>query len=217
MNQEITLKDILNPSKEFYEKTNRLSTINLLVKSSRKLSGFNLKTGSYEKSEYNEINFKEGIFLPFQFTGLINYLILLEQLGSAFKPKNTNSFKKTNGIYRSLKYYSDLDDYSINCIINLRNSLVHKFSLSTETKKDNFHFILSSDRNINIVKKPILDWDGNYSNKNPNTYVTIFQIDLIFLIESIYSKILGNLENDNLELTLDKGMDELISRFTIIY
>lgn len=216
MNQEITLKDIIDPDIGFHKRTNRLSTINLLLKSSRKLSGFNIKSGVYEKNEYNEINFKEGTFLPFQFTGLISYLILLEQIGSAFKPKNVNNIDKTNGIYRSLKYYSNLDSDSITCILNLRNSLVHKFGLSTENKKDNFHYILSSERNRKIIKKPDTKWDGDYSNKQPETYVTIYQIDLIILIESIYSKILEDLHNDNLELILDKGMAELVSRYTII-
>lgn len=182
MNEEITLKDIIDPDISFHERTNRLSTINLLLKSSRKLSGFNIKNGIYEKNEYNELNFKEGTYLPFQFTGLISYLILLEQIGSAFKPINANNIEKTNGIYRSLKYYSNLDSYSIICIINLRNSLVHRFSLSTETKKDNFHFILSLERNKKIIKKPTTKWDGDYSNKQPETYVTIYQIDLICLI-----------------------------------
>lgn len=72
--------------------------------------------------------------MPFQFTGLINYLILLEQFGSIFIPKNQVKIKEKNGIFCSLKYYSKLSDEQINAIKSLRNSLTHKFGLATEKK-----------------------------------------------------------------------------------
>jgi hypothetical protein len=64
----------------------RFSTLILLLKSSRSLSGRNMRTGVYvyEKNEINEQNFADGTYLSFQFSGLISYLILLELIGSIF-------------------------------------------------------------------------------------------------------------------------------------
>jgi hypothetical protein len=211
-------KKLLDIKQPMSEKPNRFSTIVLLIKSARKLFGCDLETGTYKMSELNEENFINGTYQSFQFTGLINYLILLEQLGSIFKPKDQIKLIQTNGIFCSLKYYSNLSDDKIQAIKSLRNSLTHKFGLATE-KKPNIgkprKFIISIENNPEIINLPKDNWDGNFNDKSDNTSTIIYAIELVKIIESIYQKIIEDNNSENLELVLEDGIPELNSRYTI--
>jgi hypothetical protein len=206
------ITNILDVNNLNLNNSNRFSTITLLLRSARKLSGYNLQTGIYEKNEFNEQNFKDRTYLSLQYTGLLNYLILLEQIGSAFKPTYADKLRKTNCIYCSLKYYSDLDGKNILYIISLRNSLAHRFSLATEFKNQ-IKFKLSTERNNCVVKGGI----KNSKNKSIEKYIVIYLFDLIDLIESIYRKIYQDSISEKIELNLSGGFQELNSRYTIIY
>ena len=201
------------------ENPNRFSTIILLLRSSRKLFGCDLKTGIYNKNELNEENYENETYQSFQFTGLINYLILLEQFGSIFKPKNQLKIKEKNGIFCSLKYYSSLSIDQIETIRSLRNSLAHKFGLATEkkqNKKPPRKFIISIEHNPEIVKLPKIDWAGVFTDKSQQSSTTIHIINLITLIESIYQQMVTDNNSNNLALILEDGIPELETRYTII-
>jgi hypothetical protein len=198
----------------------RFSTIVLLLKGGRKLFGCDLETGEYQMNELNEENILDQTYHSFQFSGLINYLILLEQIGSIFKPINATSIKKTNGIFCALKFFSQLSDEKIKAIISLRNSLTHRFGLATEKKpsvKPPRKFILSIERDKEIVKLPNIDWDGTFSDKSDSTNTTIFIIDLVDQIEKIYKEVSTKLINNNLDIIPIGGIDEIKARYTIIY
>jgi len=199
----------------------RFSNIALLLKGARKLFGCDINTGRYEKLELNEENFNSGTYHSFQFSGLINYLIFLEQIGSVFKPKGASPRANSNGITDALNYFSPLNDQrKIRGIVSLRNSLVHKFGLATEKNPKNKparKFILSIERNKDIISDPSTDWDGVFSDKTGTTSTTVFIIDLIELIEAVYLKIKEELDNGNLELALQDGVSELKARYTITY
>ncbi len=211
---------LLDINQPMDENPTRFSTIALLLIGGRKLSGCNLDTGEYENNELNSENFVNLTYHSFQFSGLINYLIFLEQIGSIFKPKNLPEINQTNGIFCSLRYFSSLSDDKIKAIKSLRNSLTHKFGLATENnpkEQPPRKFIISVERNVEIVKLPDIEWDGIFADKSTNTSTTIFIIDLITLIENIYRNILEKSEVDNLEIMLKDGMNELKTRFTIVY
>lgn len=200
---------------------NRYSTITLLLIGARKLFGCNLETGKYEKQELNETNFTDGTYHSFQFSGLINYLIFLEQIGSIFRPKNPiSALTKSNGIYCALKYFSELScDTKIGAIVSLRNSLAHKFGLATEKNpksKPPRKFILSSERNQDVVNLPIKDWDGVFSDKSDTTSTTIYIIDLVNEIEKVYKQLKEENSKNNLEILLKDELCELKARYTII-
>jgi hypothetical protein len=98
--------------------------------------------------------------------------------------------------------------------------LTHKFGFATEKKpkeKPPRKFIISIERNDEIVKLPDAEWDGVFADKSDNTSTTIFIIDLITLIEKVCQKILEENKADNLEIMLTDGMNELKARFTIVY
>lgn len=197
----------------------RFSTIALLLKGSRKLFGCDLETGEYKMNELNEENILDQTYHSFQFTGLINYLILLEQLGSIFKPKNITSIKQTNGIFCALKFFTSLSEEKIKAVKSLRNSLTHKFGLATERnprEKPPRKFILSIERDEEIVLLPNTDWDGTFSDKTDFTCTTIFIIDLVALIEKIYQEVKAQLISNNLEIISSGGINEIKARYTII-
>lgn len=135
MEQVEFIKKLLEINQPMSKNPTRFSTIALLLKSSRKLFGCNLSSGIYEMNEIYQENFTDQTYQAFQFSGLINYLIFLDQIGSIFKSKNTMKSNKTNSIFCSLKYFSILEDSKIDAIVALRNCLTHKFGLATEKSK----------------------------------------------------------------------------------
>jgi hypothetical protein len=196
----------------------RFSTLVFLLKSGRKLSGRDLTTGAYVGSEFNHQNFIDGTYYSFQFSGLISYLILLEQVGSIFKPTQELATKEMP-IKKALKYFSDIDPAKIDSIVALRNSMAHKFGLATEKKPHKMtpqKFTLSIERNVNIVQLPIVPWDGIFSNKSEDSHTLIYIHDLIDLIEGVFQKLLTEHKNGNIEVVLEDGLEELKARYTTI-
>lgn len=215
------ISKLLDQKQPMMDDPTRFSTIALLLKGARKLFGCDSLSGEYKMNEINEENFMSGTYHSFQFSGLINYLIFLEQIGSIFRPRNPQEFKETNGIFCALKHFSSLkEDSKINAIVSLRNSLAHKFGLATEKNPKNKpprKFTISIKRNSGIVQLPEHDWNGSFSDKADETSTTVFIIDLVTLIESVYEKVVEENEIDNLDILLHDGMNELRSRYTINY
>ena len=196
----------------------RFSTLIFLLKSGRKLSGRDLSTGAYIGSEFNDQNFIDGTYYSFQFSGLISYLILLEQIGSIFKPTHEPAIKETS-IYKALKYLSNIDPTKINSIVALRNSMAHKFGLATEKKPHKMSpekFTLSIERNVKIVQPPTVSWDGVFSNKSEDNNTLVYIHDLIDLIEGVFQKLLTEHKNGNIQVVLEDGLEELKARYTTI-
>lgn len=213
------LKKLLDLKQPMSENPTRFSNIVLVLKGARKLTGRNIESGIYEKNELNEFDLSNGLYHSLQFTGLINYLILLEQLGSIFKIKN-NPTTSENGIFNALNEFSSLNnDSKIKSLIALRNSLVHKFSLATEkkpNKKELQHkFALSLERNSKIVQIPNTQWNGDFADKCDSSTTTIHLIDFAELAESVFLNINSQLEKGNLESRIVDV--ELAARYTIIY
>ena len=193
----------------------RFSTVGILLRGARKLSGRDLLSGSYIMSELNEENFTNQTYHSILFSGLINYLIFLEQVGTIFKLASA----KSSGIHIALENFSTLTEEQIFAVRALRNSLTHNYGLATEIIPQNLNkrhkFTLSIERNLEVIRLPTIKWHGDFSDKNEQTNTTVFIIDLCDIIESAYSKLKEENENNNVEIVL--GRDELKSRFTIIY
>lgn len=211
---------LLDMKQPMSNRPTRFSSIILLLKSGRKLFGCDINTGEYKMKEYYVTNFSEETYYSFQFSGLINYLIFLEQIGSIFKLKNCDNLKESYGINAALTHFSSItDNAKINAIVSLRNSLIHRFGLATEKNPKNKpprKFILSIERNSDIVKLPNIEWDGTFSNKLGRTSTTIFIVDLVILIETVYQKICEENKKNNLDIKLKDGIDELKTRYTLI-
>ncbi len=191
----------------------RISMLSRLLRGARSLSGRSVITGKYLKKEFNVANFEKQTYQPFQFMGVMSYLIFLEQIGSVFRPKG-NTRKTKRGILEALSHFSNMDDKKALAIYSLRCSLSHNFGLATEnTRPDKFKFTLSIDRNEDIVT--LGNWDGAFTNRSETTLTTIYIHDLIDLIENIYNSICKDWKDDKLEMLYSGKIDEFETRFTI--
>lgn len=214
------LNNFLRIKQPMSDTPTRFSNIILLLKAARKHTGRNIESGIYEMNEINEVDINNGIYHSLQYVGLINYLILLEQIGSILIPKD-QSISTNNGIFCSLKYYSKLnDDLKISALVALRHSLTHKFGLATQIQsKDNkklqHRFALSIERNPEIVKLPLIPWNGIFKDKSDESHTIIFVKDFEDLVEDVFQTIKDKLNNNELELKIE--IDELYSRYTMVY
>lgn len=145
------------------------------------------------------------------FSGLILYLIVLEQLGTIFINENKNSIK---GILKL--YANDLLNEERNAIKNLRNSLAHNHGLVACCSNGNpiCKFVLSFKDKDKPVELPKYKWNHKYEDKSEGNSIKINVLALINLIEEIIAKVIKEYTNGKLVSKLSK--DELESRFTIL-
>ena len=214
MNQDKFIQNILKMETE----GERKYTFMLCLRSARNLVGSNLETG---KCEYNNIyNIEKGLYHSHMFTGLINYLIFLEIIGTIFKPKGRREEKQKNGIYKSLYYFSDLTIKEITVVRSLRNAFAHNFGLAIKNDEDNkftHKFTLSFEGDVDdIVSIPVEKWNGHFDDKRESSFTKIYVYNLIKLIEKVYQNIITCAEKNELEISLTGGEKELNTRFSIV-
>lgn len=213
MNQYLKFLDIDQP---FEQTPARFSTVALVLKAARKLAGRNITTGIYEKGEYNDENFDEGLLYPFQFLAIISYLVFLEQIGRLFINKEKPELIEKNEIAFALKSFSAFyDEEKINAIRGLRNGLVHKFSQTTEMKTEKMYkFHLSVEKNEEVVKLSNVPYE-KFSDKSDDSATNIFIYDLFDLIENIFENVKKGIAEGTIDCKVEK--DELFSRFSITF
>lgn len=166
------------------------------------------KVDEIEKGFQQEKNTDEADL----FSGVILYLIILEQLGTIF------DCSPNNHIINILKRYADgLSMGEIKAIKNLRNSLAHNYGLVAYNPKDKpiCKFILSFSIETNVVKKSIVKWNKKFDNKSDDCSILIYVFPLIDLVEDIITKIIKEFQNKKLSCRLSK--EELEARFTILF
>ena len=212
------IKEIL----EMNPKGERQYTFMLCLRTARFLLGCDLETGEYKKENLNEEIFVKKLYISNIFSGLANYLIFLETIGTIFKPKSKPINNKENGIHKALLYFSEdlVDKKQIIAIRTLRNSLAHNFSLAikSNTNDNRFtqKFILLHDDSIGeIIKLPTKIWSEDYSDKTNEKYTIINIKKLICLIEAIYAKVLLYSTKGELDCMLE-SKDELNTKYSIV-
>lgn len=215
MKNEEVLKKIFNYNQPFQrDGVEVYSMIIYVLRSARYLSGVDLETAKFDISNTFK-TLENDLYFSFQFSGILNYLILLEQIGSLVEPKDKIKSTNEKGIKRCLFYFSELDDEERTILYQLRNSLAHRFSLATEKNNNPHKFAISIEDNDKVIEKSLVQWDGNYSNKNENASTTIYLRNLIILVESIFENIQEMAKKEKLNLVLEEGFEELFSRYTI--
>lgn len=202
---------------EFQIENNRYSCLVMALNDARKITGRNKTTGIKES---DIILLNDDFFDSNSFLGLIQYLIILDMVGTIFKTGFITS--KNNKIYRTLKQYSNLNDADIDIIISLRNSLAHNYGLinipdSTKDYPTKLHkFIIINDSSAPLIEHPIRNWDIiDYRNKNEEYSTKIGYTKLCDLVELVYLTLKSSFDNGTTVLNLNGGIEELKSRFTI--
>ncbi len=178
------------------------SCLCMALKSGRKHTGRDIKTGKDIRGLINDEVWDNNLFHSEYFTGLTTYLILLEQIGSVFMKVGYDVKDKKNGILIALDNFCNqkLTEDQIYAISALRNSLVHNFGLASQnysTKYDSYKFCLYfSNKSMNAITP--YKWDGKYTGKDDKTNTEVSVSKMCEFIESVYSNLLVEFENDTL-------------------
>jgi len=188
------------------------------LRDARETTGRDPETGYYTGNEP-----KSGSWL-----GTIGYMALLDQIGKCFKPKDADNVAG-NSYKKALKYFekmNGMNDDDINALYALRNALMHDFSLSNveprdpykddfSPKKNGKHYIFSgttdSDKIVEHAKEP---WNGKYKDMKPENETQINLKRFGDMVEEIYEELIELYDEDNLEIALAGGADELIKRYS---
>jgi hypothetical protein len=151
--------------------------------------------------------------------GAIGYMILLDQIGSCFKPKSS-SIIEGNTIRKALKYFKNLPDPEIDAVYALRCAFAHDYSLYNIPNNGNtsltHQFGVCKSSDAPFVTLPQKQWDGNYENKNESNKTTINLEALGDNVEQICAQLFDLANKNELEVTLKNGSDELLQRYSFI-
>ena len=214
------------------ECNDRESCFNMALKAARRYVGFDVTTGkadSVNDMQYN-ILFQGGscddalaskMLHPCLFSGVLLYLVLLEQIGTLFRVKSLGEMPRKNCIKDALKMFSSLlTDDEIEAINDLRNSLAHNFGLATEYNsrrgklKKHHLFMLDFNNNAKLVALPREAWDGNFEHKYESNMTKIGVFAFCNQVETIVERLKKSASCGDVELRLSEA--EAKARFTII-
>ncbi len=150
--------------------------------------------------------------------GSIGYMVLLDQIGSCFKPKNV-PMVLGNSIFRALSHFTKLNTTEKQIIYALRCALAHDYSLYNIKKGEprlTHNFALTKLSGI-LIRMPEAQWDGNYLNRTTDNRTVVDLQELGDLVENICRCLFELAKRDELEIILSNGSDELIQRYTFQY
>lgn len=211
------LDDFFSDNLIFNSDPHRHSCLLLALRDARMLSNRNVHTGV--------VNFEIPTFLgPHSWPSALLYLIILEQIGSCFKPVYMPTIQGYP-IYLSLKYFSSLQEKECRALEALRHSFAHSFGLTNvfidkKTQKadpNKTHiFTLVSDEKLPMIILPINNWDGNHRIKNNNQYTQINIWKLGDFVEEIVKTVKDQYSRNNIDLILKGGIEELKTTYTIL-
>ena len=147
--------------------------------------------------------------------GSIGYMVLLDQIGSCFKPKNVQ-LARGNSIMKALGHFANLGNDEKQVIYALRCALAHDYSLYNINAKEpklTHNFALTKGSGF-LIRMPNTQWDGNYQNRNANNQTLVDLQELGNLVENICKNLFELANKDELEVILTNGTDELIQRYS---
>ncbi len=180
------------------------------LKDARKMTGRNIKTGKKDcTNRFGHL----GSWL-----GTLGYLSLLDQLGTCFKRKNGPVLDANkSGIIKALKNFTNFQDWEIDSIYALRNSLAHDYSLQNINNRRieyTQHFQLDNSESGVLVKKATIQWNGNLNerSKENQTYINLRALGT--MVENLLVHLRTLLEKDKLLISLPGGKEELLARYS---
>jgi hypothetical protein len=149
--------------------------------------------------------------------GALGYMALLDQVGSCLKPKDKN--EDGNEIRKSLKYFSSLRDPEIEAIYALRCAFAHNYSLvnvNTQRQDRRHVFTLCQGDTAPLVRLPRVPWDGAFDAVNADSRTVVNLEAFGDLVESACTSAREQATQDNLEISLAGGVDELLVRYFFV-
>jgi hypothetical protein len=179
------------------------------LKDARKVTGRNIDTGA--KDNTNSFGHL-GSWL-----GTIGYLSLLDQIGGCFKKVNGPVIKQNkSGIIKALKNFSSLNDNEIDAVFALRNSFALDYSLQNVGNRPGLkhHFLVDNSDTQPAIILPTQIWDGLITSKSQHNLTYINLQALGDIIEGLIQNLKNLNENDEVEIVLSGGKEELLKRYS---
>lgn len=146
--------------------------------------------------------------------GAVAYLILVDQIGECFRPKNVAPVPG-NSFMKALKYFTDLDQAECDALYALRCAFVHDFSFYNRNEKKpslQHAFRLVASDGGRVVTLPTRPWSGDYSKKQETT-VNLRTLGSV--VEAMAHKLFELSQTGELAIELKGGSDELLQRYSI--
>lgn len=150
--------------------------------------------------------------------GNVGYLVLLDQIGSCFKGR-TQAVVQGNAIEKALSYFTGLDQAHKRAIYALRCALAHDYSLINKNPNQadlQHHFTLTGGSG-RLVVFPTQAWDGDIHNQTQHNQTVVDVVEIGNLVEGIYRELVRLAANNELEIVLSGGKDELLMRYTFAF
>jgi hypothetical protein len=211
------LQSYFSTVQPYNEKERRHSSLILGLRDARLITNRDSETGN--------VTFKtKAPLMPNSWAGTIVYLIILELIGTCFKPVHSPK-SSDNAIYRALRYFSSLSENEARAIESLRHSFAHNYGLiniqnDKRTHKvisnRTHHFLLTADQSGKAVTERQEIWDGDFKSRNEKNTTTINIWLLGDLVEDVFAHLFYENNNGNIDLILSNGIDELEAKYTVI-
>lgn len=212
----------------------RYSCLSKAYRAARLISGRDMETGSLDRKSVGLSPLlwdkqESPYFLgKNSFIGVLNYLIILEMIGSIFAKGHS---RNNNNIFNAIKDFSNCNELlgnrnerKIRAIIALRNALTHNYGLASpayHSYHESFKFSLNYKKGEAdpIVHLPSSGnrWEWrNFSDKDSSSNTIINSQRIGSLTETVLQNVIKDLEDDKLRLALDDGFLEFKSKYTIL-
>lgn len=149
--------------------------------------------------------------------GAVGYLILLDQIGKCFKPKNVLRAAGTS-IEQALQHFTQLTTLEIKALYALRCAFAHDYSLQNISRKDptlTHRFAVRVGGTAKVVSLPSKPWNGDLKTVGTETQTTVSLEALGDLVEEIVVRLCDLASRDELEILLEGGSDELLRRYYV--
>ena len=231
MEKEKTMNNLINFILGKEEHGDRESCFNMVLKAARQYAGFDVATGEADNVCEMQCNilFQGGscddalankMLHPCLFSGILLYLVLLEQIGTLFRVRTYSEVSEKNGIKAALKMFApSLTKDEVEAINDLRNSLAHNLGLATELnmhsgkRKKHHLFTLDFNQNAELIVLPEEAWDGDFEHKYENNMTKIGVFAFCKQVETIVRQLKKLASCNDVELRLSEA--EVKARFTI--
>lgn len=184
----------------------RRSTLSLSLQNARRCCGYQLGV-PFTRKEFDlrcqGMNTDDEADM---FCALLNYLVVLEQIGTLFYKGRIIEALKERGLSQEQK-----------CDLNaLRNSFAHHGGLAIWNKDNGkgYKFVIDFNDNTDVVKVASRKWDGNYTDKSEETSTVIYAIPFIRLVEDIVAQLQDDIDKIVSQCTMTD--EEILTKFTIL-
>jgi hypothetical protein len=148
--------------------------------------------------------------------GALGYMVLLDQIGRCFKPKNAPTVSG-NRFVRALVYFSNLPRPAIDALYALRCSFAHDYSLYNQHKDSSLQhrfWLVANDRDP-VVTAPQRPWNGDLNNAGSLVITTVNTWAFGDLVENVALTLFQLANAGMVECTLPGGTDELLQRYSL--